>query len=293
MKIAVTGSSGWLAQSLFFTIESLKLQGFDLEVDFYSRERKKVKLIDGSSLLTKPIEQIKKSHFDLYIPLAFLTREKYLELGKEAYEDENRKLIQQDAYICEAQKDTKVLLISSGVVKHPSDLQIANPSYVSYAKLKQEQEDVFKTILKHENLNVCYLYSCTSSDMTNLNYGFSSIVMKALKNEEIHISSHKKVLRKYVDLRQLFEAMIRSIVADHQFTISSGGELIEIQDLAQLVVSELDSQSSISRSKQNIGFDDIYCSNDNSMESLFSENNMQLIGIREQISNVSKALTTN
>lgn len=293
MKIAVTGSSGWLARSLFFSIENLNLQGFDLDVNFYSRESKKVQLADGRTILTKPIEQIRNSHFDLYIPLAFLTREKYSSLGEKVYEDENRRIIQKDVYICETQEEPKVLLISSGVVKHPSALQIANPSFMSYAKLKKQQEEVFKSIIRTENLNVCYLYSCTSRDMTNIGYAFSSIVMKALNNEQIHINSYKKVLRKYVDLRQLFEVMIRSIASGNQFTISSGGELIEIQDLANLIVSELDSESIISRSEIDIGHDDDYFSKDNSMESLFSENKMNVIGIRDQIRNVSSALRSN
>ena len=182
------------------------------------------------------------------------------------------------------------MLISSGVVEHPSDLQLANMSYMSYAKLKREQEQAFKKILKAENLNVCYLYSCTSREITSLDYAFSSLVSKALKNEEIHINSYKKVIRRYVDLRQLFEVMIRCISSGEQFKISSGGDFIEIQDLANLIVSELKSESAISRAKVDNGNDDIYASKDNSMELLFSKYKIQALDIREQIRNVSSAL---
>ena len=294
IKIAITGSTGWLGRSANAAILQLIKSGHDLHVENYSSKPADVCLIDGFQYRTKTYDQLNNSIFDLYIPLGFPTQEKYQILGKNEYKLSIDLLVERDIKSILNNPLAKVLLISSGVVNQLSESQSTNYGYEFYAKMKVMQEEYLTESVGVDNLSVCYLYSCTSKDIRDFNsYAFSSMVKKAIYNENIHISNALPVIRKYVDLRELFTVMLLEILSGKTFRISSGGQKIEIGELANLIVKVTNSSSKISRATQ--GSDaksDLYYSEDACFEELFQAHNFRYSNLNAQLENVIAAVRT-
>lgn len=273
MKIAITGSGGWLARSAFAAIKRLQSEGFELEVVMISSISQKIEVTQCGSYQTKTMAECVNEQIDLFVPLAFLTQEKCNSLGETVYRDSNLKIINSDLQFLEFQENAKVLLISSGVVQKASELQRKHSSYMVYAELKKYQETILREKLGNSKISVCYLYSCISIDIPNWkNYMFSSIVHDAIFSNEITIRNPNPVYRKYVDARILFYVMFKEICLDSNFTISSGGHLLEVEELANLAIKLLKSTARIHRVKPSSGsVKDLYYSTDTSMEYLFSK----------------------
>jgi nucleoside-diphosphate-sugar epimerase len=294
MRIAITGATGWVGRSANAAISQLINLGHNLEVENYSSRPCAITLIDGIQYRTKSYEQFDQSSFDLFIPLGFPTQEKYHILGEEKYKSDIDSLIQRDESALLNNPSAKVLLISSGVVNELSESQSANPGYSFYAKMKSAQEARLQNIVGVHNLNVCYLYSCTSRDIQDFDsYAFSSILKKAMKNEDIAISNSLPVVRKYVDLRELCSAMLLEILEGENLRISSGGHKVEIEELANLVVEVTNSSSAITRNNSNSNSkSDVYFAEDESFEMIFRKRNLEYSGLNAQIENMMAAIST-
>lgn len=292
MKIAITGANGWLAKSTYFAGQMLKDYYPELSIELYSRNPQKINLIDGNFVVPKSFKQLSNSEFDLFIPLAFLTREKYFELGAENYQTANLRIIASDKLALQNNPQAKVLLISSGVVKSSSNLKMIDDSFLSYARLKRTQEETYRNEISESNFSICYLYSCTSVDFSKIKgYAFLEFIKKALLNEDIYIQNSASVLRKYIDLRELFFVMLKTIQENKNFNISSSGELVELENLARQIVVQLNSNSKISRAqKNNNDTTDNYFATDETMNSLFSQNKFEYSNLSKQIENVAEVI---
>lgn len=290
MKIAITGSGGWLARSAFAAIKRLQTEGFELEAVMISSIRQKIVVSQYGWYETRTMSEYTNEQFDLFVPLAFLTQEKFNLLGEKYFRDSNLAIINSDLDLLRQQKNIKVLLISSGVVQQASKLQESNPSYLAYAELKKYQEKILRQNISESNFSLCYLYSCISIDLPNWeNYAFSSIVHDAIYRDMILINNPNPVYRKYVDARILFYVMFKELYLSGNFTISSSGALIEIEELANKAIKVLDSKAIIKRSQaKSDGLDDLYYSTDNTMDELFSKHNETIASIEELIRMTTK-----
>lgn len=294
MKVAITGSGGWLARCAYSALHVLKSEGLDIEVFMFSSKPQKVELRSNVAYQTKLLQDIEKYSFDLFVPLSFLTQEKFNELGEANYRLRNIELIQNELKVLKSWPNSKVLLVSSGVVNNLSDLQASKPSYSCYADLKRFQEKLYREAVSDSNFSICYLYSCTSIDIPNWqNYAFSSIVHNAFYGQHIFIQNSLPVQRRFVDATDLFYVMFKEIYKGKNFSISSGGPLIEIEELARKAAGIFKSNSIISREKNTIySRRDAYFATDNTMEQMFERQNKEISTIEKQILSVGKIFLT-
>lgn len=290
MRVAITGSGGWLARCAFSAISILNSEGFNIEAKMFSTRAQEIHLRSGLKYNTKLLSETSILDFDLIVPLSFLTQEKFNILGETAYKARNLELMKSELYAFTKRMNPRVLLISSGVVKNPSDLQASKPSYRCYADLKKLQENLYRDSVGLSNLSICYLYSCTSYEIPNWqNYSFSTIVHDVIFGNRILIQNSLPVLRKFVDSTELFYVMFKEIISGNNFSISSGGPLIEIEDLAKMAINILGSKSDILREDTLSGSHaDVYYAPENSMDELFEVHNKKISTIEDQILNVSR-----
>jgi hypothetical protein len=107
------------------------------------------------------------------------------------------------------------------------------------------------------------------------------MVRNALNSELITIQSKGLVLRSYVDFKQLFKALLQDISPT---VVSSSGEIIEIRELAKLVIETLNSKSQLkfnpvdSKAPTNS-----YLPPDESMNLLFAAQKMEVLPLKAQI----------
>lgn len=290
MRVALTGASGWLARSAFSALNRLKNEGVDVSCTMFSSIPRQIELRDGVTYRARSMDELMEGEFDLYVPLAFLTQEKFQFLGKSDYTSLNLGIIQRDIEVIQRNSLVRVLLMSSGVVIDPSGLQSRIESYRCYADLKKLQELKYCDVLGNQNISVCYLYSCTSIDIPQWqNYAFSSIVHDAIYKDSVLIKNPKRVTRRYVDARDLFYVMFKHLKTKQSFRISSGGPLIELEDLANLAISTLESSAKVIRAEGlSRETSDEYYAKDDSMENLFAQNHYPLPSIEQQILTTSK-----
>jgi nucleoside-diphosphate-sugar epimerase len=290
-KIAITGASGWLGRSAIMALRSVYGEKILESVRLFGRDASSIQLVDGLSLPISPYSKLLTEEFSIYIPLAFATREKFHVHGSVRYQEMNLNIIKQDQEFIRANTGLTTILISSGVVNGLSDSQKLDNSYASYAQLKKMQEDVYKEASRNDSrVKICRLYSCTSKDLLKTEgYLFSSIVRSALLDEPIIINSSSRVIRNYVDLRQLFAALIRT---RDQCLINSGGPKIEIRDLANLIVQTLNSNSKIQFPPYNSNSpSNHYAAPDESMKKMYDEVGLTEISLEEQILNTSTGIS--
>lgn len=290
MRIAITGASGWLARSAYFAISKLQSEGIDISCTMFSSNPKTIGLRDGGSFTSNSVDDLFDAHFDIYVPLAFLTQEKFRMLGRGNYVSSNLDIINRDKQILQRNKSAKVLLMSSGVVVRPSQLHKSLESYKCYADLKRFQEESFREIVGEQNQSICYLYSCTSLDMPRWqDYAFSSIIHSVIHDNVVTITNPLPVIRRYVDSRELFLAMFRDLQFRESFRISSGGTLIELEQLANLAIAVLGSHAQVVRTKdESQSVSDEYFTEDYSMEQLFERNQQHQSSIEQQIITTSQ-----
>ena len=290
MRIAITGSGGWLARCAFSAISNLNSEGFNIEAQMFSSRAQEIHLRSGLKYNTKLLSESSNLDFDLIVPLSFLTQEKFNILGETAYRAQNFEVISAELVAFAERNNSRVLLISSGVVNNPSDLQVSKPSYSCYADMKKLQEKMYENKFGVSKLSVCYLYSCTSNEIPNWqNYAFSTVVHDAFFGNRIIIKNNLPVFRKFVDATELFYVMLKEIIAGNNFHISSGGPLIEIEELAKKANEIFSNKSEILREKSETNmYQDNYYAIDNSMERLFEIHNKKMSTIEDQILNVSR-----
>lgn len=287
---AITGATGWLARSAIMAIRETYGDTVLPRIKLFSRSASFIELQDGLKMQVESYANLENYHYEFYLPLAFSTREKFFELGQKKYLEVNQDVISQDLRIITSNPEMRVILISSGVVNGLSESQSINPSYRAYAKLKLQQELLYREAANNDSLlTICRLYSCSSSDLIKIEgYAIASFVAYAMLNKPIHITSSAPVFRNYVDLRQLFVALLQN---NECGLVNTSGPKIEIKDLAKMVIEQLDSSSTLTFSRSAKGaLGNIYLSPDNSMFELFSKLNLGVLTLEDQIINTSKGV---
>lgn len=290
MKIAITGASGWVGRSAYFGISNYLESIPNSSIQLFGRSAKRIETIDGQILNIENIERIGDYEIDIYIPLAFPTQDKYLSLGRVLYEEACKKIIQNDLSVISARPDLKVLLISSGVVTNPSIFHQSNDSYMKYAEMKKFQEDQISQNVTTSNLLTCYLYSCTSRDAYKFSdYAVTSLVEKALNDQTLDISNNASVIRRYIDLRQMFVILMNLIMEEKVNRIESAGELININSLCEVIINTVSSNSKIEHSNS-INVEDVYVCKNDDMNRFARDYGVDLMDIRTQILNIKDAI---
>jgi small-conductance mechanosensitive channel len=76
-------------------------------------------------------------------------------------------------------------------------------------------------------------------------YAFQEIIEKALKSEKIIVKSSYQVFRRYCDIGQLLDLLLQLSFYEENICFDSGGQLIEIHRLVEVVKTSLNSRSPI------------------------------------------------
>lgn len=291
VKISISGANGWLGRSAVAAFSQVFPTNWQTLILPLSRKPAQIILNDSIGYETKSAQDFSNLAIDLHVPLAFLTREKFFEIGNDQYFKQNLKIINEDIQFALKNQSERILLISSGVVLKPSKKQMSDLSYLRYAELKKIQEKMYINYFGKSNVSICYVFSGTSIDMNrNSEYVFMQLVKRAMFDEEIYIESKSSVIRRYMDFRQMFQVLFNQLRNQKQLMLSSYGEKIEVEELANLIVKKLGSKSKISRSFKFNELDDSYYSEDNTIYNLMRKFSMNYATLENQIENIIKVV---
>jgi nucleoside-diphosphate-sugar epimerase len=288
--IVISGIRGWLGNSAVnvllkdFSIKPSQIVGIGsqrglVKIGVNSYE---VKTWEDLSLGIKNVE--------LFLHFGFLTKDKVETIPFEEYVAKNKAITNQALEFINIYSPSAVVNVSSGAVFNaPTFRELTNDlSNNPYGFLKLEEENKLQELCAEKNIGIVInrLWGLSGSDVKNKEpYALYEFINKAQKNEPIEINSKNLVFRRYVHDRQLMRLLLKLAFESETILFDSGGQLIEIEELAKLVVSVLNSKSNIS--KRNLdpkAIKDEYHSKNSRYEEIFGLNmNETLLSLADQI----------
>jgi nucleoside-diphosphate-sugar epimerase len=250
MRYAITGASGWLGRA---TIATLLESGIDpIQIHCFSSKRKMIQ-VEDREFISYPIHELLDcDKIDTFVHLAFLTRDKVNNSDLSLYSRVNREITGLACDFIKTIKPRSVISISSGAVYDaPKFTRLADSlEFNPYGFLKIEEEKRLEQacVDSHANLVINRLWGLSGQDIQNTQpYALADFIHKAKMNKDIDIKSRNRVWRRYVDARELMALCLEVANRGDNAIFNSGGPLIEIGELAKLVVQSLGSTSKITR----------------------------------------------
>ena len=263
-SITVTGATGWLGKELINVLTNLDIQ--NLELDLISSSEREIE-VNNRKFKTNIFTKNRLINTDIYFDFAFLTREKIRTLGKERYIEMNNSIIHNSIDLIKRKHPKTVILASSGAVyrqgfKH---FQEDNNLY-SDLKLMQEEKIGEACIDIGVNLIVTRIFNLSGNGINKVNtFAIAELISRAFQNQTLQIRSNYLVYRRYCDISQLLNLLLKLHEINFTGTFDSGGVKIELRDLARTIVKQL-------RSKCELDFADI--GKDSPPDEYFSKSNL-------------------
>lgn len=289
-EIFVSGASGWLGKELISLINQKRLIDFSTnDLRLFSSNGRSIKLINSKEYLTSSFEvnqfEIEPKNLEGYIHLAFLTRDKLKTLNFNDFIRINLELISKACQIIERNKPKWVVVVSSGAILDRESGEIESDVEKNpYGFCKRIEELLLADAAKRVGANIVIgrLWGASGEQMPpNLEYALSDFIESARLKNEIQIKSGGEVFRRYVDAGEFMEVLVKLAISGESRLLDSGGVVIEIGELSQLVAGHFPG-TSVSRSKSLTDVDDYY-PKEQDFNDLAKELGIQLSTIKEQV----------
>lgn len=280
-RVAVIGASGWFGKE---TLDLLLSDGNRYSVRGFARTPGRVYL-SGTSLTieTLSLEALSAFEPEVLVDCAFVTREHATRIGLHEYETANREIMERVYSAIRIPSIRKVIGFSSGVAL--PEFEKENPALDGglYALLKREYEQTLEE-MGHDldkDITVLRTFSVSGKHINRPHqFAFSSLVLDAIQGA-ITIRSPGPVLRRYIDIADLITAGL--VMPNRGFSvIESGGDLIEIEELAEAIRRSVNQSAEISRSPGS-KHSNFYASDGTSWENVVQENGLRPNSITKQI----------
>ena len=217
--------------------------------------------------------------------MAFLTRDKLKTLNFNDFIRINLELISKACQIIERNKPKWVVVVSSGAILDRESGEIESDVEKNpYGFCKRIEELLLADAAKRVGANIVIgrLWGASGEQMPpNLEYALSDFIESARLKNEIQIKSGGEVFRRYVDAGEFMEVLVKLAISGESRLLDSGGVVIEIGELSQLVAGHFPG-TSVSRSKSLTDVDDYY-PKEQDFNDLAKELGIQLSTIKEQV----------
>lgn len=236
-KIIITGASGWLGKcTVAYLTKHPDFKNYEL-VLFSSEDKEFVldgKKYKSESLLKYDLNTFESGSIVGLVHLAFLTRDKVEVLGKKSYIDINNQIINKLIQILQNLRPVWATTVSSGAAATNSKDVLTNP--YGYQKLIEEEEIVKYSKNSGMKFSIGRLWGAMGFEMpVNRNYAVSDFICEALSAKKIKVTAKNEVYRRYVSAYEFMETCILAAVNGSNLVFDSGGEIIEVRELARLI----------------------------------------------------------
>lgn len=281
-RVLILGYSGWFGSS---ASELLARTGAQI---LGSNSRGLKVISDGpKNIYGSMLQGCKEFEPNIVIDSAFLTREKIQVLGTETYISINKTLINQALEISELKSVERFIGISSGAARRPLTSRPTALLEDPYGALKSEYENLLTTSdlrLKKGSV-LLRAWSMSGPHVRNPELFALFDLIKQSKSRIMRVRSDARVYRRYSDVEDLLAVGLASTTGGH--TVDSGGELVEIGDLAKMIKEVLGATAEIHREVTS-SEDDHYYSDGDSWNVEASRVGLSPKTLREQIAYSAK-----
>lgn len=260
-RLAIVGASGWVGR----TAIALAIQSKTPFAAFGSKRQNISVLGESVSIFANDTKEILKFSPTVIIDAAFLTREKVEQVGLRKYIDTNQALIEQSKTLARITSLTSYLGFSSGAAHTLGNFKSFNLEENPYAALKREYEMALQSIYSEGYpISIARLWSISGAFVSKPDlFAFTNLIRQAF-NGAISIQSGDKVFRRYSSIEDVISLAIASSRTDQSkfdMTFDSGGQRIEIGELARDIRNIVNPSAEITRENAAGLLIDDYCSN--------------------------------
>ncbi len=189
----------------------------------------------------------------LAIHLAYLTRELEVALGTREYELRNQRVTHQALQLYSIETLNGVVVASSGAAVALRD--------TTYGRLKSSDEVAFLTTGRAAAIPtvVARIWSASGAYCTKPNeFAFFDLIHQTLHEPVVQIRSSHEVWRQYIDAGEFLGLCLGAVATGATGVIDSGGELIELGELAQRIQSVMGISRPVDRPPLTNGVDSYY-----------------------------------
>lgn len=178
---------------------------------------------------------------------AFNTRDRLAEMGRERYLTENAELTRRLIFALKQDSVRIGLTVSSGAAVAANSNSSQDTSEL-YGKLKAHEETkVMEMASKHRSVVVARAYSVSGPFVRRTHdYAFSGLIAQAIAGD-MTIEATQPVYRRYVSISDLLTVSFTLAGNGWSGIIDSGGDLIEMQDLAEIIRGVVNPTARINR----------------------------------------------
>jgi nucleoside-diphosphate-sugar epimerase len=284
-RVLVTGAGGWFGRTaVAMTRKS------DLELLATGSKDQQIE-IDGQSqaLQAQDLEIIAAFKPTVVIDTAFVTRERLPALGHKTYTETNQKLIDQSLLIAALPSVRKYIGFSSGATKHLAGNTSFSLEENPYAAQKRIYESKISEIAANlqSDISVARVWSVTGSYCTKpQTFAFTDLIAQA-KLGLIEIKAKHLVYRRYCALEDVLALAMVPKTPGSVSIFDTGGGLIELGELAKIVVELLNPNAEIRREVDPGLASDNYHSDGKGWDALLQSEDLALDPISNQIMRVA------
>lgn len=299
-KILISGATGWLGTESVVRILEGSFEGITAQnLVLCSSDGRDLKLDSSNILPTVQLQSLKagteNNELEGLIHLAFLTKDKAQKFSFTDYVAKNIELISAACEIIERDKPKWVVVVSSGAIIDRESLELENNVVRNpYGFCKRIEELLISDAARKVGANIVIgrLWGGTGLHMPiKRAYAISDFMESFKESGAIKITSGGDVMRRYCDAGDFMEVLIKSALRGDNTTVDSGGPIIELGDLAKLIILAT-GKGSISRSTESSATDDYYPMG-MEFEVLARSLGVPLLGISEQVSRTLRSHKVN
>lgn len=286
-RILITGATGWVGRETISLLQSSFGEEFEHRVTLAGSHDSKI-IVNGLTHHVRKLFDINpQEHFDAVIHLAFLTQEKANILGAEDFARLNRE-ISDFVYTLSYRSNVGHILVASSGAADPKILSaFKDPAKRIYGELKRESEDLFAQLRGHgrAKVEICRMWSISGRHfLTPTKYALGNFIEQANSTGNIHLANSAAVRRAYIDAGEMMGVLLLDLLKGSGQLISSGGFETTLQDLARLVLDEINPSGEVFLPKQTHGHEeDLYSPNVQPFNDLASKFDVALSDLSDQI----------
>jgi nucleoside-diphosphate-sugar epimerase len=286
-RLLITGASGWFgrcALSLFRNSGSSLLA---------VGSQDKTIVLDGFKvpIYKQTLQRIREFNPTIIIDTAFITRDKLSSLGMDQFIGINRELMNDSLEMASLPSVRKYVGFSSGatvsLAGQASFSLLDNP----YAALKREFEAGMTELsgTAKGKISIARVWSVTGANVTKPElFAFSNLISQA-RTGQMFIKAKNLVFRRYCTISEVISVALDDS-GNHGPVFDTGGELIEIGELAEVIRQEINPKAEIVRDLREATEPDNYFSNGKVWDQLLNEIHIKPASIREQVRAVAQSL---
>lgn len=285
-RIVVTGASGWFGRC---TLNLLRGFGNVLAL---GSEAKTIIIDDLEvAIFKQSLRKIRDFNPTIIIDSAFLTRDKLTSLGIDQYIRINRELINRSLEMATLPSVRKYVGFSSGAAVNLAGQRSFSLLDNPYAALKREYEEGIAKLsgVAKGKISIARVWSVTGTHLTKPDlFAFSNLISQA-RSGQIVIKAKNFVFRRFCAIDEVISVGLADS-GNYGSTFDTGGELVEIGALAEIIRQEVNPKAQIVRELLDGTEADNYYSDGKVWDALLNECRIKPATIREQVRSIAESL---